>query len=133
MAALGIGLGDEVLVPAMTFAASANCVVYQGGVPVFADVDAETLLLDPADLERKITARSKAIIAVDYAGQPCDYDALRTIADRHGLALVADACHSIGGAVDERKVGTPGRLHCFQLPSGQTYHHRRGRDGDDRP
>jgi perosamine synthetase len=75
MYAIGITLGDEVIVPPMTFAASANCIVYQGGTPVFADVDPDTLLLDPAQAEAKITPRTKAIMAVDYAGQPCDYDA----------------------------------------------------------
>src|SRR5262245_27368183 len=78
--ALGIGPGDEVIVSPLTFAASANCVVYQGGTPVFADVEPNTLLLDPAQVEAKITPRTKAIIAVDYAGQPCDYDLLTAIA-----------------------------------------------------
>src|SRR5205823_2466089 len=81
--ACAIGPGDEVVVSAMTFAASSNCVLYQGGTPVFADVDPNTLLIDPADVEKKITPRTKAIIAVDYAGQPCDYDALQAIADAH--------------------------------------------------
>src|SRR5712692_11543378 len=89
--ALDVKPGDEVIVPAMTFAATANCVVFQGGTPVFADVDPETLLLDPKDVEAKITSRTQAIIAVDYAGQACDYDALRAIADRHNLRIVADA------------------------------------------
>lgn len=115
MYALGIGPGDEVIVPAMTFAATANCVVYQGGTPVFADVDPDTLLLDPTDAARRITAKTRAIIAVDYAGQPCDYDALRAIADQHGLALVADACHSIGGTAGERKVGTLADLTAFSF------------------
>jgi UDP-4-amino-4,6-dideoxy-N-acetyl-beta-L-altrosamine transaminase len=106
MFAIGIARGDEVIVPPMTFAASANAVVYQGGTPVFADVNPDTLLIDPAAAAAKITARTRAIIAVDYAGQPCDYAALRAaIADRHSsdrpIALVADACHAIG-ARDER-------------------------------
>jgi len=104
--ALGIGPGDEVIVPPMTFAATANCVVFQGGTPVFADVDSETLLIDPAQVEAKITSRTKAIIAVDYAGHPCDYDALKAIAKRHGLALVADACHALGAEYKGRKVGS---------------------------
>jgi perosamine synthetase len=113
--ALGIGPGDKVIVPAMTFAASANCVVFQGGTPVFADVDPGTLLLDPVDAETRITARTRAIIAVDYAGQPCDYDALQAVADRHGIALLADACHSLGGAYRGRAVGTLARLSAFSL------------------
>ncbi len=115
MAALGIGPGDEVIVPAITFVASANCVVYQGGKPVFADVEPATLLIDPADVERKVTARTKAIVAVDYAGQPCDYDALRGIAQRHGLALVSDACHALGGAYRGQPIGSLADLSTFSL------------------
>jgi perosamine synthetase len=115
MYALGIGAGDEVIVPSMTFAASANCVVYQGGTPVFVDVVPDTLLIDPAAVEAKITAQTKAIIAVDYAGQPCDYQALRRIADYHGLALVADACHAVGGKYQQRMVGTLADLNTFSL------------------
>lgn len=113
--ALAIGPGDEVLVPAMTFAASANAVVYQGGTPVFCDVDPQTLLLDPADAERRITPRTRAIVAVDYAGQPCDYDALRAIAGRHGLKVVADACHALGGADRGRRVGSLADLSTFSF------------------
>lgn len=115
MHALGIGPGDEVIVPAMTFAATANCVVYQGGTPVFADVAPDTLLIDPTDAARKITPRTRAIIAVDYAGQPCDYDALRDLAQIHGLALVADACHSLGGSYKGRGVGTLADLTVFSF------------------
>ena len=96
--AIGIGPEDEVIVPAITFVATANAVLYCGGQPVFADVESDTLLIDPADVQRKITKRTRAIIAVDFAGQPCDYQALRSIADRHGLHLIADACHSLGGS-----------------------------------
>ena len=99
----------------MTFAASANCVVFQGGVPVFVDVSPDTLLLDPVQIEAKITSRTKAIIAVDYAGQPCDYDALRAITDRHGLILVADACHSLGGTYKGRPVGSLADLSVFSF------------------
>ena len=105
MSAAGIGPGDEVIVPAMTFVATANAVFYQQARPVIVDVDAATLLIDPEAVEKKITERTKAIIAVDYAGQPCDYAALRRIADRHGLKLIADACHSLGGQYKGRKVG----------------------------
>lgn len=104
--AAGIGPGDEVIVPSMTFAASANCVLYLGGTPVFADVLEDSLLLDPALAEARITPRTKAIMAVDYTGQPCDYDALREIADRHGLLLIADSAHSLGGEYKGRRVGT---------------------------
>lgn len=115
MYALGIGPGDEVLVPPMTFAATANCVVFEGGTPVFADVDPDTLLLDPAKVEAKITPHTKAILAVDYTGQPCDYDALRAIADRDGVMLVADACHALGGSYKGRPVGSLGDLSTFSF------------------
>lgn len=115
MYAIDVGPGDEVIVPPMTFAASANCVVFQGGTPVFADVDSDTLLLDPAQIEAKITARTRAIIAVDYTGQPCDYDTLRVIADRHSLILVADACHALGGSYKGRLVGSLADLSAFSF------------------
>ncbi len=85
--ALAVCPGDEVIVPAMTFAATANSVVFQGVTPVFADVDADTLLIDVADVEARITPRTKAVIAVDYAGQPCDYDSLNALARTRGHVL----------------------------------------------
>lgn len=106
MAAIGIGPGDEVIVPAMTFAATANAVIYQGGTPVFADVEADTLLIDPASVVKRICKQTKAIVAVDYAGQPCDYQALKSIAEQHNLWLIADACHSLGAEENSKKVGT---------------------------
>ena len=115
MYVIGIEPGDEVIVPPMTFAATANCVVFQGGTPVFADVDSCTLLIDPNEVEAKITPKTKAIIAVDYAGQPCDYDALRRIAERHSLILVADACHALGAEYKGRKVGTLADLTVFSF------------------
>jgi perosamine synthetase len=115
MYAIGVGPGDEVILPPMTFVATANCVVFQGATPVFADVDPDTLLINPAEVESKITERTKAIIAVDYAGQPCDYNALRHIAERHGLVLIADACHSIGAQFNGRNVGTLADLSVFSF------------------
>lgn len=115
MHALEIGPGDEVIVPALTFAATANSVVYVGGTPVFADVCESTLLIDPASVEALVTDNTKAIVGVDYAGQPCDWDALRAIADKHGVALVADACHSIGGSYKSRPVGTLADLSAYSF------------------
>ncbi|MCK4818400.1 aminotransferase class I/II-fold pyridoxal phosphate-dependent enzyme, partial [bacterium] len=115
MYAVGIGAGDEVIVPPMTFAATANCIVFQRGVPVFSDVDAETLLIDPGQVKEKITPRTKAIIAVDYAGHPCEYDKLRQIAKRHGTALVADGCHALGAEYKGKKVGTLADLTVFSF------------------
>jgi perosamine synthetase len=115
MAALEIGPGDEVIVPPMTFAATANSVLYRGARPIFADVEPDTLLLDPMAVSDRIGPRTRAIIAVDYAGQPCDYDALRGLAEPRGLALVADACHAVGGALRGRSVGTLADLSTFSL------------------
>ncbi len=115
MFALGIGPGDEVIVPAITFVASANCVAFQGGIPVFADVDPETLLIDPEKVEPHISSRTRAIIAVDYAGQPCDYDGLRRIAGKHGLHLIADACHALGAHDRGRPVGSLAQLNAFSF------------------
>ncbi|MFH2066161.1 MAG: UDP-4-amino-4,6-dideoxy-N-acetyl-beta-L-altrosamine transaminase [Pseudomonadota bacterium] len=105
MFAIGIGSGDEVIVPPLTFAATANAVVYQGGTPVFADVSPDTLLIDPFKVIKKITARTKAIIAVDYAGQPCDYLSLRLIAEENNLYLISDACHALGAEYRGRRTG----------------------------
>lgn len=113
--AAGIGPGNEVITTSMTFAASANCVLYCGGHPVFADVEADTLLLDPSCVESKVSPKTKAIIAVDYAGQPCDYDALKKITDRHGLILIADACHALGATYKNRKVGTLADMTVFSF------------------
>ena len=112
---LALEPGDEVIVPPITFVATANAVLYEGGTPVFADVDAGTLLLDPVQVESKITSRTRAVIAVDYAGQPCEYDALRKICDRHGLMLIADACHALGAQYKGKRVGTLADLTVFSF------------------
>ncbi len=115
MHAIGIGPDDEVIVPAITFVATANAVLFEGGRPVFADVDPETLLIDPASVASRITPRTRAIIAVDYAGQPCDYRALRELADRHGLVLIADACHALGAEYTGKPVGSLADLSTFSF------------------
>ena len=115
MAALGIGPGDEVIVPAITFVATANSVVYQGATPVFADVQTGTLLIDPKDVSRRITPRTKAIISVDYAGQPCEYDTLRKIAHEHNLYFVADSCHALGAKYKGKMVGSLADLTIFSF------------------
>jgi perosamine synthetase len=115
MAALDVGPGDEVIVPAITFAASANCALYQGARPIFCDVDPETLLIDVEDAERLITSRTKAVVAVDYAGQPCDYGALRELCARSAIELIVDACHSLGGSYEGERVGTLGVMNSFSL------------------
>ncbi len=115
MAAIDIKAGDEVIVPPITFAATANAVVYQGGIPVFADVDPDTLLIDPEKVEKKISPKTRAVIAVDYAGQMCDYDALRKITKKHGIYLIADACHSIGGSYKGNPSGSCADLTVFSF------------------
>lgn len=113
--AAGVGPGDEVVVTPMSFAASANCAVFQGATPVFADVRDEDLLIDPGKVEQEITEKTKAIIAVDYAGLPCDYDTLSALARKHGLALIADACHAIGGAYKGRPIGSLADISTFSF------------------
>jgi perosamine synthetase len=112
---IGIGPGDEVIVPPITFAATANSVVFQGGTPIFVDVQPDTLLLDPDLIEEKITSKTKAIIAVDFAGHPCDYDRLKEISLKHGLALVADGCHALGALHKGKKVGSIADLTVFSF------------------
>ncbi len=115
MYALDIKPGDEVILPPMTFAATANCVVYQGGTPVFTDIEAQTLLIDPEKIEEKISEKTRAIIAVDYAGQPCDYDKLRKITDKYNMVLVADGCHALGGEHKNKKVGSLSDITAFSF------------------
>lgn len=105
-AAAGVGPGDEIVTSPMTFAATGNAALFLGARPRFVDVDPETALIDPGCAEEAITPRTRAIVAVDYSGQPADYAALRDIAQRHGVALIADAAHSLGGSDGGRDVGT---------------------------
>jgi UDP-4-amino-4,6-dideoxy-N-acetyl-beta-L-altrosamine transaminase/dTDP-4-dehydrorhamnose reductase len=114
-AALGLKAGDEVIVPTMTFAATANAAVYCGATPVFADVNADDMLIDEKDIIKHITPRTKAIAVVDYAGLPCNYGALREIARKHNLFLVADACHSLGASYENKPVGTLADLTCLSF------------------
>jgi UDP-4-amino-4,6-dideoxy-N-acetyl-beta-L-altrosamine transaminase len=105
-AAIGVGPGDEIVTSPMTFAATGNAALYLGARPVFVDIDPSTGLIDPELVEGAITSHTRAIVAIDYAGQPADYDALRRIADGHNLKLVADAAHSLGATDSGRPVGT---------------------------
>jgi perosamine synthetase len=106
--AAGIGPGDEVITSPYSFAASANCFVYEGGVPVFADIDARTLNIDPHAVEAAITPRTKAIVAVDIYGYPCELDELRAIADKHGLALIDDSCEALAAEYKGARLGSQG-------------------------
>ena len=113
--AAGLGPGDEAVTTPMTFCATANCVLYQGATPVFADVCGDTLNLDPALVETRITLRTKAILPVDYSGHAADLDALMGIAERHGLTVIEDASHALGGEYRGRRVGSVAHLTTFSL------------------
>lgn len=94
--AINIKPGDEVIVPAISFIATANCIKYCGGKPVFADIDPDTLLIDPESIKKLITSKTKAIISMDYAGQLCDYETIRKICDDNKLFFISDSCHAFG-------------------------------------
>ena len=113
--AAGIGPEDEVITTPITFAATANAVLYAGGTVVFADIDPETYLIDSDEVEKHITAKTKAVIAVDYTGQVANMDALRQICERHGLLLIEDAAHSIGSKFNGKPVGSIADLTCFSF------------------
>jgi len=104
----GIGAGDEVITSPYSFAASANYFVYEGATPVFADVDPRTLNMDPAAVEAAITPRTKAIVAVDIYGYPCELDEIHAIAEKHGLALIDDSCEALGAEYNGARLGSHG-------------------------
>lgn len=113
--AAGIGPGDEVITTPITFAASANCVLYCGGTPVFADIDPRTYNIDPADIRRKLTSRTKAIIAVHLAGQPCDMDEIHKIARENHLIVIEDGAHALGSEYKGKKVGSLSDMTTFSF------------------
>lgn len=111
--ALGISPGDEVLVPSFTFVASANVVLYERAMPVFVDIEPETYNLDPEDLKRKITPRTKAIMVVDVFGHPAEWDEILRIAERHNLKVIDDSCEALGAEYKGRKLGQFGDAAAF--------------------
>ncbi len=113
--AAGIAPGNEAIVTPLTFVASANCVRYQGGTVVFADVRPDTLNLNPQFVEAAVTNRTRAIVTVDYAGQPSDIEELRALAHRHGITLIEDAAHALGATYRGRSVGGLADLTVFSL------------------
>ncbi|KLE14642.1 UDP-4-amino-4,6-dideoxy-N-acetyl-beta-L-altrosamine transaminase [Clostridium sp. C8] len=113
--AAGIGPGDEVLVPAITFAASSNCVLYCGGTPVFVDIDPKTYNIDVNKIEEKITENTKAIIPVDFSGQAVDMDKILEIAHKHNLIVIEDSAHALGSEYKNRKVGTKAHMTEFSF------------------
>jgi perosamine synthetase len=109
----GVGPGDELITSPYSFVASANCAIYEGATPVFADIDPRTLNLDPAAVEAAITPRTKAVVAVDIYGYPCELDPLRVTCERHGIALIDDACEALGARYQGGRVGSHGTPSVF--------------------
>ncbi len=103
--ASGLGPGDEAITSPLTFCATANCVLYQGAEPVFVDVCSDTLNIDPTEISKTISSRTKVILPVDYAGNPAEYDVIIDLAEKHGLVIIEDAAHSLGAEYKGRKVG----------------------------
>ena len=103
--AAGLKPGDEAITTPMTFCATANCVLYQGATPVFADVAADTLNINPDEVASHITEKTKAIIPVDYAGHPADLDPIRELAEEKNLVVIEDACHALGAEYKGQQVG----------------------------
>ncbi len=113
--AAGFQEGDEVIVSPITFAASANCILYCGAKPVFADINPETYNIDPASIERLVTSRTKGIVAVDYTGQAIEHEAIGEICRKHGLTLIEDAAHAIGTRYKGQPVGSIADMTCFSF------------------
>ena len=113
--AAGFGEGDEVIVSPITFAASANCILYCGAKPVFADLNPETYNIDPASVEKLITPNTKGIVAVDFTGQAIEHDAFRAICEKHNLVLIEDAAHAIGTKYAGQPVGSIADMTCFSF------------------
>lgn len=112
---LDLPIGSEIITTPFTFVATSNAVIYNGLKPVFADICSDTFNIDPEDIRKKITRNTKAIIYVDYAGQPCDIKAIKEIADEFDLNLIEDACHSIGAEYKNKKVGNFADLTVFSF------------------
>jgi len=113
--AAGLKPGDEAITTPLTFAATANCVLYQGARPVFADVSADTLNLDPDRLAESITPNTRAVLPVDYAGHPADLDPILALAERHGLTVIEDACHALGAEYSGRRTGSIAHMSVFSF------------------
>ncbi|QSF43798.1 UDP-4-amino-4,6-dideoxy-N-acetyl-beta-L-altrosamine transaminase [Paenibacillus tianjinensis] len=113
--AAGIGEGDEVITTPMTFAASANCVLYQGATPVFADIDPQTYNLDPKRIREKLTKHTKAIIPVHFTGQPAELDEIHTIARENNLVVIEDAAHALGAQYKNKSIGSIGDMTMFSF------------------
>jgi len=110
-----IGPGDEVITSPITFVATANCICYQGATPVFVDVEPDTLNIDPKKIESAITPKTRAIIAVDYAGHPCDLDPIKALCKKHSLLLIQDSAHALGADYKGKAIGSLADITAFSL------------------
>ena len=110
-----LGPGDEVVTTPLTFVATANCALYQGATPVFADILPRTLNIDPADIERRITPNTKALLPVDFGGQPADLGPIMALAGQHDLVVIEDACHALGAEYEGRKLGSTSHMTVFSF------------------
>ena len=115
LVALGIGGGDEVITTPFTFVATANVIVHVGAKPVFVDIERDTYNIDPEKVEEAVTSKTRAIIPVHYAGQPCDMKTINEIAEGHGLSVVEDAAHALGAEYEGKKIGTFSDATCFSF------------------
>ena len=113
--AAGIGPGDEIITSPITFAATANAALYLGAKPVFADVEPETGNIDPELIEKAVTGKTKAIVPVDYAGNPVKLDRVREVAEKHGIMVIEDACHALGASYKEKKIGSVSGMTAFSF------------------
>ncbi len=113
--AAGIGAGDEVITTPLTFAASANCALYCGAKPVFADVDSDTYNIEPANIEKCITKKTRAVVAVDFTGQAVKINEIRKICDKYGLVFIEDAAHAIGTSYNGKQIGSLADMTCFSF------------------
>lgn len=115
LVALGITKGDEVITTPFTFVSTVNVILHRGATPIFADIDPGTYNIDPEEVEKAITPRTKAVLIVDYAGQACEFDEIREISDQHSLKIIEDAAHAVGTKYKDKKVGSLADLTCFSF------------------
>jgi len=115
LAAIGVGPGDEIIGPSFSFIATANCVLYQGAKPIFADIDPLTYNIDPEQIKKKITKKTRAVVPVHYGGQPADMDSILEIAETHDMHVIEDAAEAHGALYKGKKAGNLGDLNCFSF------------------
>jgi dTDP-4-amino-4,6-dideoxygalactose transaminase len=115
LSVIGIKSGDEIIVPTLTFSATANAVIHAGGIPVFVDCEKDTMNICPNEIEKKITSKTKAILVVHFAGRPCNMDAIMSIANQHHLKVIEDCAHAIETEYRGKKMGTFGESGCFSF------------------